>query len=102
MRTAIALAGLLALATSPVTAACYGGPASQACGEAYRDGAAADGAAGVTTLRGYDAEHGVARAEASSDRTRRKVSARGSAPITHATPRRRSFFYVCAPYRGCT
>jgi len=101
MRTAMALAGLIALLASPATAACYGGPAAQTCNETYRDG---DTSAGITTMRGYSAESGVARSEtlAGSSASRSKADRRVSARSDRSAPRQRSSFYVCTPYRGCS
>jgi hypothetical protein len=105
MKTAIALAGLVALVTSPATAACYGGPAVQTCHEPYRASDTVSGSAGVTTMRGYTAQHGVEWNEAvtgSSEPPRRKAGGHGSARIDRSAPHHQSFFYVCTPYRGCS
>ncbi|HEX6840556.1 MAG TPA: hypothetical protein VF113_03475 [Stellaceae bacterium] len=105
MKTAIALAGLVALFASSANAACYGGPAVQTCHEPYREGDTVDGSAGITTMRGYNAQHGVEWNEAatgSSNQSPRKASAHGSARIDRTAPRHQSFFYVCTPYRGCS
>jgi hypothetical protein len=105
MKTATALAVLLALSAAPAAAACYGGPAFQTCHEPYRDGDTAKGSAGITTLRGYNAQPGLERSEtaaASSHQARSTANARGSAPIDRGTPHHQSFFYVCTPYRGCS
>ena len=105
MKTAIALAGLVALFASPVTAACYGGPAVQTCHEPYRDSDTVDGSAGITTMRGYTAQHGVEGNEAatnSGNQPRRNANAQASARIDRTARRHQSFFYVCTPYRGCS
>lgn len=105
MKTAIALAGLVALLAAPATAACYGGPAVQTCHEPHGDGDTVSGAAGITTMRGYTAQHGVEWREAvtaSSNQPHSKASGHGSARINRTAPHQPSFFYVCTPYRGCT
>jgi hypothetical protein len=51
MKNALALAALLALVTSPATAACYGGPAVQNCNDL--DGGRPTG---ITTMRGYNVQ----------------------------------------------
>jgi hypothetical protein len=104
MKNAIALAGLFVMIMSPATAACYGGPAFQTCNALDRDSDTAD-SAGVTTMRGYNAQHGIEWNEAISDsrnKTHGEATSHGSARANRTTPQHQTFFYVCTPYRGCS
>ena len=100
MKNALALAVLLALATSPAAAACYGGPAVQSCNDL--DG---DRASGVTTMRGYNAQWG-SRWNETVTRPRKMpnsviTNGHGRAQTSQTESRRQARFYTCTPYGGC-
>ncbi|HKW53210.1 MAG TPA: hypothetical protein VJO12_05935 [Stellaceae bacterium] len=100
MKNALALAALLALVTSPATAACYGGPAVQTCNDL--DG---DRSTGITTMRGYNAQSGsrwnetVTRPRKMTDSV--MTNGHGSAHTNQTESRRQELLYTCTPYGGC-
>ncbi len=103
MKNALALAALVALVTSPAAAACYGGPAFQTCNDQYVN---SDSSAGITTMRGYNAQSGSRRSETvapsgNMDTYAIMTKGHGTTRTHHEEPRRQSLFYTCTPYRGC-
>jgi hypothetical protein len=100
MKNALAFAVLLALATSPAAAACYGGPALQTCHDV--DG---DRSTGITTMRGYNAQSGSRWNETVKrpGKVLNRVVTNGhrSAQTNQAEPDRQARFYTCTPYSGC-
>jgi hypothetical protein len=107
MRNVLALAALLALAAPSAGAACYGGPAVQDCHDPYGNGDTNHRIAGITTMRGYDAQAADQQtkpiaASGKMDTQAIMAKAHGGTRSSRAEPPRRSlFFYTCTPYRGC-
>jgi hypothetical protein len=106
MRNVLALAAMLALATSSAGAACYGGPAVQDCHDPYGNSDTNHPVAGITTMRGYDArsanrQNKPIAASGKVDTRAIMTKARGGARSRRAESRGQSSFYTCTPFRGC-